>query len=120
MKTYLQPHVASLVNAVVLIVMSGWAYLVSAAPSTTMLIPAFVGAALLACLPGVKAENKLVAHIAVGLTALIFLALFMPLSGALGRGDAVAIFRTGMMSLTTALALAVFVKSFIDARRARA
>jgi len=115
-----KPHVVSLVNAVVLIAMSGWAYLVSTSPSTTMLIPAFFGAALLACLPGVKAESKLVAHIAVGLTLLIFLALFMPLSGAFGRGEPLAIFRTSAMSLTTAVALYAFVKSFIDARRARA
>ncbi|MEM6441156.1 MAG: hypothetical protein AAF763_15845 [Pseudomonadota bacterium] len=116
----MKPHVASLANAVVLIVMSGWAYLASAAPSVTMLIPAAVGLGLLACLPGVKAENKVVAHIAVTLTALIFLALLMPLSGAFGRGDLIAIFRTSAMSLTTAFALYAFVRSFIEARRARA
>ena len=120
MNAVLKPHVASLVNAVVLIVMSGWAYLVSAAPSTTMLIPAFFGVALIACAPGVKADNRIVAHVAVLLTALIFLALFMPLSGAFGRGDPVAIFRTSAMSLTTAVALYAFIRSFIEARRARA
>ncbi|MEM1313316.1 MAG: hypothetical protein AAGI51_02100 [Pseudomonadota bacterium] len=116
----MKPHVASLVNAVALIVMSGWAYLVAAAPSPTMLIPAGVGVALIACAPGVRAENKVVAHVAVLLTLLILLALFMPLSGAIGRGDPLAILRTGVMSGTTAVALYAFVRSFIEARRARA
>ena len=48
------------------------------------------GADALACVPGVKAQSKVVAHISAGLTLLILLALFMPLRGAFARADAMA------------------------------
>ncbi|MGD9026999.1 MAG: hypothetical protein PVJ31_03355 [Methyloceanibacter sp.] len=111
---------ASLINAIVLLVFSIWAYLSSESPSITALIPAAIGALLLACYPGVKNENKVVAHIAVVLTALALIGLFTPLRGALERDDGAAIFRVGAMMATTAIALAYFVKSFFDARRRKA
>lgn len=111
---------ASLINAVVLLAFSVWAYLSSENPSITALIPAAIGVLLLACYPGVKNENKVVAHIAVILTAMALIGLFTPLRGALEREDEAAIFRVGAMMATTAIALAFFVKSFIDARRRRA
>ncbi|MEM7431071.1 MAG: hypothetical protein AAF351_03925 [Pseudomonadota bacterium] len=116
----MKPHQASLINAVVLIAMSAWAYLASDTPSVTAFIPAAFGVLLLACLPGVKAENKIVAHIAVLLTLVVLVALFMPLRGAIGREDTLAIVRVGLMMATTAFALAMFIKSFIDVRRNRA
>jgi len=112
-------HNASLINAILLIALSAWAYLASDNPSFTALIPAIFGAALLACYQGVKAENKVIAHIAVLLTLIILIALLMPLNGAVARGDTMAIFRVGVMLLSTAVALVLFVKSFIDARKAR-
>lgn len=111
---------ASLINAIVLLVFSIWAYLSSESPSTTALIPAAIGTLLLACYPGVKNENKFVAHIAVLLTAIALIGLFTPLRGALERDDGAAIFRVGAMMATTAIALAYFVKSFFDARRRKA
>ena len=57
---------------------------------------------------------------AVVLTLLIFLALFMPLMNAIGRGDPLAITRVLIMLVATAVAMAFFVKSFVDARKARA
>ncbi|MEM9011860.1 MAG: hypothetical protein AAGE18_11575 [Pseudomonadota bacterium] len=116
----MKAHTASLVNALALIVLSIWGYLASAAPSLTALIPAAVGIALLACYPGVKAENKAVAHIAVLLTVLILIALVTPLSGAIGRGDTLAVIRVALMLATTVLAIVFFIRSFIDARRRRA
>ncbi len=110
---------ANLVNAIVLIAMSAWAYLGSATPSLTALIPAGFGAALMLCHPGVKLQNKLAAHIAVVLTLMVFIALFMPLRGAVGRGDALAILRVGAMWLTSLAALIAFIRSFIAARKAR-
>ena len=68
---------------------------------------------------GVKRENKLIAHLAVTLTLLVLISLFKPLSGAMGRGDTAATIRVGLMIATSILAMVFFVKSFIDARKAR-
>ena len=115
----MKAHTASSLNAIVLIACSAWGYLLSEAPSPTALIPAAFGAALLACYKGVKAENKVIGHIAALITVLLLLALFMPLRGALAREDTLAVIRVGIMLASTALALAFFIKSFIDARRQR-
>jgi hypothetical protein len=115
----MKPHVASLINALVLIGISLWGYFGSDKPSPTAFIPAGFGVALLACLPGVKSHNKVVAHIAVLLTLIVLVALFMPLKGAIGRGDTMAIIRVGVMMLSTVVAMIFFVKSFIDARKSR-
>lgn len=111
------PHLASLINAAVLVLCSGWAYLVSGSP--TALIPGAFGLAIALCNPGVKRENKVIAHIAVLLTTLVLLALFMPLRGAIGRGDLMALLRSGLMAASCVFAIVYFIKSFRDARRAR-
>ena len=115
----MKPHIASLINAISLIGISLWGYFGSEKPSPTAFIPAAFGVLLLACLPGVKSHNKMVAHVAVLLTLVVLLALFMPLKGAIGRQDTMAIIRVGLMLATTVIAMVFFVKSFIDARKAR-
>lgn len=115
----MKAHTASLINAVLLIVLPLWGYLSSETPSKTALIPAGIGIILLAMNPGVKKENKVIAHIAVLLTLLILIALIKPLMGAVGRGDGLAILRLAAMIVSTALAMVFFVKSFIDARKRR-
>lgn len=113
-------HLASLINAICLIGLGLWGYFSSESPSPTAFIPVGIGVALLLCYPGIKKENKIVAHIAVVLTFVVLLGLIMPLRGALGRGDSMAVVRVSVMLLSTVLALAYFVKSFIDARKNRA
>lgn len=113
----MKPHIASLINAVALIAMSVWGYFSGGSP--TAFIPAAFGIGLLACQPGIKSHNKMIAHIAVGLTLVVLLALFMPLLGAIKRGDTIAILRVGIMMVTSILAMVFFVKSFIDAKKAR-
>ncbi len=115
----MKAHTASLLNAITLIIMPVWAYFSSLSPSYTALIPAIFGVVLIACYKGVKIENKVIAHIAVLVTLIIFLILFMPLSGAIGRGDFPAIVRLVLMIGTSALAIVFFIKSFRDARKAR-
>ena len=115
----MKAHTASLINAVLLIVLPLWGYLSSETPSVTALIPAFIGVALLVMNYGVKKENKIIAHIAVLLTLVILFGLIKPLMGALGRGDGLAISRVLVMIISTALAMIFFVKSFIDARKRR-
>ncbi|HMN90935.1 MAG TPA: hypothetical protein PKE68_13000 [Saprospiraceae bacterium] len=66
-----------------------------------------------------RKENRVVAHVVVLLTLVLILALFMPLRGAIARADTMGIIRVSIMLATAVLAMAIFVKSFIDARRAR-
>ena len=115
----MKAHTASLINALALIGLGLWGYFSSEAPSPTAFIPVGVGAVLLVLNPGVKKENKVVAHIAVLLTLLMVFGLIKPLTGALGRGDTMALVRVVIMLVTTILAMVFFVKSFIDARKAR-
>lgn len=115
----MKAHTASLINAVLLIVLPLWGYLSSETPSITALIPAFIGVLLLAMNYGVKKENKIIAHIAVVLTLVILFGLITPLKGAIGRGDALAIGRIIVMIISTVVAMVFFVKSFIDAKKRR-
>ena len=111
---------ASLINALILIVFGLWAYYGSETPSKTALIPVGFGVVLLLLVPGVKKENKIVAHVAVLLTLVILIALIKPLTAAMGRDDSSALLRVVVMMLSTAVALFFFIKSFVDVRRARA
>lgn len=110
---------ANKVNALVLIICSLWAYLTPEFSYWTALVPAGFGIALLACSPGVSAENKVIAHVAVVLTLLIFLLLLVPLFTALGEGNVMTILRVAVMLITSGLAMIAFIKSFRVARRAR-
>ena len=116
----MKAHTASLINALLLIVLAGWGYLSSDTPSMTALIPAIIGVILLGLNNGVKKENKVIAHIAVVLTLLILIGLIKPLTGAMERADNMAIMRVVVMLLSTIVALVYFIKSFIDARKSRA
>jgi apolipoprotein N-acyltransferase len=112
-------HKASLINAVVLIVFGLWGYLGSTTPSLTSIIPVVFGLLLLLLNNGVKKENKIVAHIAVLLTVIIFAGLFMPLMGAIDRSDNPAVFRIATMLFFTVMAIVYFIKSFVNARKAK-
>ena len=116
----MKAHTACLMNALILIIFGLWAYLGSESPSKTAFIPVGFGIAIAAMVPGVKKENKIIAHVAVLLTLFILIGLIMPLKGALARGDALAILRVVVMMLSTIAALFFFIKSFMDVRRARA
>ena len=112
-------HKASLINAILLITLSLWGYFSSETPSITALIPAFVGAILIAINNGVKKENKVIAHIAVVLTLVILFGLIKPLLGAVDRSDNLAILRVLIMIISTIMAMIYFIKSFIQARKNR-
>ncbi len=115
----MKAHQASLINAIILIAFGAWAYFSSESPSITALIPAVIGVILVFMNPGIKKENKVIAHIAVLLTLLILFGLVKPLTGALDRGSTMGIIRVLIMMLSTVVAIIYFVKSFIDARKAR-
>ena len=113
----MKPFIASLANALFLIILGLWGYFASQSPSFTALIPVIAGAVLLGLNNGLRKENKIVSHIAVVLTLLLLVALIKPLTGALGRSDAGAIMRVVVMMASTLWAVIVFVKSFIENRR---
>ena len=64
----MKAHIASLLNAIVLIVIGGWGYFISGSP--TSLIPVAIGVALIFLNNGIKNSNKVIAHIAVLVTLL--------------------------------------------------
>lgn len=111
-------YTAHIINSVALILMGGWGYF--ATSSKTALIPVLFGVVLLSLSNGVKLENKAIAHVVVVLTLLVLISLIVkPLMAALGDGDTLGTIRVGIMVLTSILALIYFIKSFIDARKAR-
>ena len=111
----MKPFQANLINAVTLIGLGLWGYFSTQSP-TALISPAF-GALLLLMTPGVRSENKIIAHIAVTLTLLILIALIKPLTGG---GDTLAKTRVGIMMLTSLIAMITFIRSFIAARKAKA
>ena len=115
----MKSHLASLINAIVLILLGSWAYLASDDPSVTALIPVFAGIILLLLYKGVKAGNKVAGHIAVVITLLILAGLVKPLMGALERTDDMAISRVGIMMLSSLYSLIIFIKEFINLRRSK-
>jgi len=115
----MKPYKASLVNAILLISMSGWGYIESDFIAHTALIPFISGVILILINKGVKNENKVIAHIAVLLTLIILLGLIKPLIGSIEKQNSLAIFRVLIMILSSGWALKIFIKSFIDVRKAR-
>mgnify|MGYP000102732544 CR=1 FL=1 len=108
---------ANLLNAVCLIGMSIWGY--NATGSYTALIPMVFGAILLYFTNSIHNHNKVIAHIAVVLTFIILGALVgMRLPKSLASGGP-GLYRVIAMIATSTLALIMFIKSFIDAKKAR-
>ena len=69
----MKTHTISLVNAIALISMGTWGYIDSEAQAVTALIPVIIGIILLLVNNSVKKENKIIAHIAVLLTFIVFI-----------------------------------------------
>ena len=109
----------NLINSIALISMSIWGYVDT--DSFTALIPAVFGVILF--LLGTMLTNeklvKLSAHLVVLFSLLILLALVVQvLPGVVERGG-VGLIRVILMITTSAIAMIVFIKSFIDNRKSR-
>jgi len=113
----MQPWRANFINGVILAVMGLWAGLSS--PSPTAFIPLVFGIIFLICTPFMRKGNKIVAHIVVLVTLLAIMGFAKPLMGAIDRGSTIGIIRLSVMIFSCVVALVVFIKSFIDARKAR-
>ena len=115
----MKPFQASILHAIVLIALGLWGYFVSEDPSLTALIPVATGVVLLLLNPGLRKQNRTIAHIVVILTFLILIALIKPLSGSIERSDSSGVVRVLIMMIASVIAFATFIKSFIDARKER-
>tara|TARA_Y100001954_G_C15749397_1_gene572852 strand:- start:110 stop:481 length:372 start_codon:yes stop_codon:yes gene_type:complete len=121
MKTYQ----ANLINGLTLIFMPLWAYLTyegtaeKPEQSITALIPLFLGIILFLCNNGIKKENKVIAHIAVVVTLIALLGLFMPLKAAIAEDRTLSLVRVAIMLFTGMLAMITFVRSFIANRKSK-
>jgi|TARA_B110001450_G_scaffold14096_1_gene13243 uncharacterized membrane protein len=119
MKTYQ----ANLFNSLTLIAMCLWAFLSFESvdgkeQNMTALIPLFLGLILLLCNNGLKKENKITAHVAVMVTLIAIIGVFMkPFLTSIEEGRSLGIFRTSLMLLTSVIAMISFIKSFIAARK---
>tara|TARA_B100000780_G_scaffold278967_1_gene254685 strand:- start:52 stop:396 length:345 start_codon:yes stop_codon:yes gene_type:complete len=108
---------ANIINSICLIVIGLWGYLEVSSP--TALIPVGFGAALIFCSPGVKKENKVIAHIAVLLTLVILIALVgMRLPKSIDQGG-LGLIRVLLMIGTSVLSMVYFIISFIENRKVR-
>ncbi|MFO7656604.1 MAG: hypothetical protein R6W78_06020 [Bacteroidales bacterium] len=112
----MKPFQINLINAATLMVVGIWGYYAYESTSLTALIPVMAGIVLLLLGLGLKAGNKIMAHVVVVFTLLTLIALFKPLSGVLSRGDGIAIARVLLMIATGIAAMVVYIKSFVDAR----
>ena len=108
---------ANLLNSIILIVVGGWGYFDGDGKSMTALIPVMFGVVLLLCNNGIKNQNKVIAHLAVLATFICLIGLFMPLNGAIERGNDLAVVRVSAMIASSVIAIIFFIKSFIEARR---
>ncbi|MEM6696834.1 MAG: hypothetical protein AAF806_05500 [Bacteroidota bacterium] len=116
----MKPFQINLVNGIVLVAMGLWAYLSAGEDaSPTALIPVAFGALFLIATPLFKKGNKVVVHIIVLLTFLLIFALFMPFKARMEAEDTLGMARVGLMIVTSIIAMVIYVKSFIDARKAR-
>ncbi len=112
------PFWATIINGIVLIACSVWAY-AGGDSSPMALIPAGFGIGFLALSPGVKTYNKAIAHIVVLLALVTVAALVPPLLMMINLGKGIGIFRVGLMMTTSLVAMGFYIKSFVDARRSR-
>tara|TARA_B100001250_G_scaffold59513_2_gene46370 strand:+ start:910 stop:1272 length:363 start_codon:yes stop_codon:yes gene_type:complete len=120
----MKPYKLNLFNSITLIVVASWGFWEVYNPEAdkiqfTPLIPLIVGVILLLLNSGLKKENKIIAHIVVVLTFLIFLGLFKPLMSQIQDNDCMGIFRISIMLFSSLLTLCIFIKSFIDARQSK-
>ena len=109
---------ANAINSIALMAMGLWDYYVTAAP--TAIIPVAFGAILLPMVPRIAKHNKMIAHLAVMITLIaLILIVSVPFRSALISGDPMKILRSSVMVISGTLAMVMFIKSFIDARKAR-
>jgi len=114
----MHPSRANLINAVILIALGLWGAISTNFASVTAFIAPAVGLVLLLLTNGLKNGNSIVSHLAVALTAIMFLVFFMPLSkGISANGFDLRSLRIIIMMFSCLIALIVFIKHFSTQRK---
>lgn len=98
-------YLVSRINALVLIVFGLWGYFQSESPSPTAFIPVVLGVLLLFVNGGVKKQIGTSIIIALVISFATLGGLIMPLKGALGRDDSMAVLRVMVMIVSTITAI---------------
>ena len=114
----LHPKQATLLNALVLIIIGMVGYLLKSSP--TALIPVVFGILLGLGYLLYDKNNKVVAHICITLMLLIIISLFMPLNKRIIDQDLYGILRIVAMQLISLYSMICFISSFIKSRREQA
>jgi hypothetical protein len=116
----------NLFNALILVIVGLWGYIdvsnylfttIISFEHWTALIPVLFGTVLLLCNKGIKNNSKAIAHIAVVVTLLIFIALVgkrLPISI---EQQGPGLIRVLAMSLSSLVALVIFIRNFIENRK---
>ena len=108
---------ANAINSIALMAMGLWGYFATGAP--TAIIPVAFGAVLLPMVPRLAKHNKIIAYLAMMITLIaLILIMSVPFRSALISGEPMKILRSSVMVISGALAIVMFIKSIIDARRA--
>lgn len=115
----MKAHSANLINSISLVIIGLWDFVAIGGVASSNLIPVVAGVILLFLYAGIKKEDKIIAHIAVVITLLVVLSLIKPLIESIEGGNITPLIRSLILILTGLLAMAYFVKSFVDARRNR-
>jgi uncharacterized protein YqhQ len=113
----MKPYLANLINALILVVVGGLAYLETDA--VTALIPVAMGTIFWLNTNKIKEGDKTISHVVVLLTFLLIIGLLMPLRRELQLDDAMGVIRTLIMISSCVFALLIFIQSFREARMNR-
>ncbi|MDC1491876.1 hypothetical protein N8376_00785 [Flavobacteriaceae bacterium] len=109
--------IANIINSLSLIFVGFWVYLNTG--SIAVLITVSFGIILLLCSNGIKKENKVIAHIAVLLTLVIFIALFAITFFDTPNLEGIVLSGVIIMILTSIVSMVSFIKSFIANKKSR-
>jgi EamA domain-containing membrane protein RarD len=113
----MKPYLANLINALILVVVGGLAYLEKDA--VTALIPVVIGTIFWLYTNKLKEGDKTASHVVVLLTFLLIIGLIMSMRRELQVDDTMGVIRNLIMLSSCTFALVVFIQSFREARMSK-
>lgn len=120
-----RPDIVTLITGLVLVCTGLFSYLSNENRPPTALIGPAIGAILIACYPGVKNSNKIVAHVVVVLTLLFGLISTQMFFNSYGNAELDELTRSrrvtvfAIMAVACLSATALYVAGFIEKRKER-
>lgn len=114
----MKPYQITLINAIVLLAIGLWGYLHPGSQRSFALIPVAFGVLFLSTTPLFRSGNLLVAYMVSSLTLLLVTALAFSLVEAFQYKAIGNIIRLGLMSISSAIAVAIYFKAYFLPQRA--